>query len=634
MSTATDTRPPAANGSGPYISAFQNAMSTDPAATLSLGELVDGIAAGRWRKPIEAARAAKATGNTDRYAAAKKQLPAVTLSGTFSARRADGLLVHSGLMQVDLDHISDPAATRDQLASDPHIAAAFISPGGDGVKAVAMIDGGRHAEAFQALAAHMRRRYGLDIDPAVKDPARLCFVSYDPDARYNPDARPLPITPARPLTDLGNAERIYDWHGHRLRYSAGLGWLVWDGTRWARNEAAARRAGAATVREIYHEALAENDQDKRATLMKHGVKSEGAARIEAALKLARDMIGIETDPAAFDAAPDALNTPGGILHLPSGEAERHRPAAMHRHIAGAAPAGACPQWQAFINRIFDGNAELIAYVQEAAGYSLTGRTSEQCFFFAWGTGANGKSTFCNVLLAAAGEYGQKLPSDSLMLRYQSGPTNDIAALAGARLVVASEVQAGARLNEGLVKDLTGGDTLSARFLYGEYFTFRPALKLWIYGNHKPTVKGTDYGIWRRVRLIPFTVTIPEAERDPHLEARLLHELPGIMAWAAEGARRWYQRGGRLPDCAAVTLATAEYQAESDLLAAFFEDCCVIEAHCSARASELYAAYTAWCSAYGEHPLSGTRLGRELAARGFAKRKSSTVVWDGIGLLGE
>lgn len=620
------------------FSVFTNATTTTPSGHISADDFMLGIITGRWAEPISQLRATLRNGRQGDYERLKRQLNAVTLSGIFAERRADALMQHSGRLQIDIDRANDAERLRDRIGADRHVEGAFIGPSGaekGSVKAFIRIDPDRHAESFAAAQAYFNRHYGVTIDPSVKDVGRLCFVSWDPEAIHNPDAEPLPIPPTRPRTDLGNSERLADRYGHWLKHSPSLGWLAWDGRRWELDDSAAVRAMTATIREIYQEAAETHDADQRQAMAAHAVKSEQGPRIKAALELARHSLVFATPPTAFDSAPDLLNTQDGIVELPNGDQVLHTPRYLCRKITGAAAgvSETAPTWAAFVDRIFGGDRELIAYVQEAVGYSLTGHTNEQCFFFGWGTGANGKSTFANILMALAGDYAKRLPAESLMVRYQSGVPNDIAGLVGARLVIGSEIQDGARLNEGLIKDLTGGDTISARFLHREFFEFRPALKLWIMGNHKPQVRGTDTGIWRRVRLIPFTVTIPPHEQDHQLEQKLTAELDGILAWALVGARRWYQRG-RLPECGAVERATAAYRAESDALAAFLDDCCIVGDGHQATAKALHKQYQAWAADTGHEEKTPHKLGRELRDRGFLRIKTPAATWVGVGLVSD
>ena len=275
----------------------------------------------------------------------------------------------------------------------------------------------------------------------------------------------------------------------------------------------------------------------------------------------------------FDTDPLLLNCANGVLNLATGELMPHAPARRLSKITTIAydPMAACPLWLEFLDRVMGSDDDMIDYLQRAMGYTLTGHTGEQCLFFTHGNGANGKSVFLEILLQMAGEYGTNARADSFMVKQQSGIPNDIARLVGMRFVGVNETETGQRMAESLVKDLTGGDTISARFLHREFFTFRPEFKLWIRGNHKPSIRGTDDGIWRRIHLIPFEVQIPEAERDPNLPEKLHAELPGILRWAVEGAIAWQRDGLRVPE--KVKAATSEYRTEMDRLADFIDEKC-------------------------------------------------------------
>jgi putative DNA primase/helicase len=272
------------------------------------------------------------------------------------------------------------------------------------------------------------------------------------------------------------------------------------------------------------------------------------------------------------------------------------------------------------------------FLQRAFGYSLTGDTGEQSLFFLYGSGGNGKTVFVETLAALMGEFHTATRIDTLSQRQGGGIPNDIAALAGARVVTVSETPEGSRLNESLIKDLTGGDTISARFLRREFFDFRPQFKLWIRGNHKPQIRGTDDGIWRRVMLVPFTQTIPESERDPALTEKLQAELPGILRWAVEGCIAWQRDGLNPPE--SMRLALSEYRQEMDLLGAFIEECAVVSPDAYAPATPLYKAYQQWAEDNGHHAVTATRFGLAMAERGFAKEKVGTIRWRGLGLRAE
>jgi putative DNA primase/helicase len=270
------------------------------------------------------------------------------------------------------------------------------------------------------------------------------------------------------------------------------------------------------------------------------------------------------------------------------------------------------------------------FLQKGVGVSLTGVTI-QSLFFLFGSGANGKSTFIEVLLSLLGGYAAKTGADTLLMQDKRGIPNDVAALAGKRLVVASELPDGRRLNEGQVKDLTGGDSITARFLNQEFFTFKPEFTLWMYGNHKPIITGTDDGIWRRIRLIPFTAQIPENEQDTQLAAKLKAELPGILAWAVRGWQLYQQEGMAAPT--AVSQATDSYRAESDILGQFLADCTIQQESVKVMSSNLTQVYNQWANENGERSRTSKWLSSRLQERGFInKREGPGKFWQGLGLL--
>jgi putative DNA primase/helicase len=285
---------------------------------------------------------------------------------------------------------------------------------------------------------------------------------------------------------------------------------------------------------------------------------------------------------------------------------------------------------AYWDRLLAEDAELVRFVQKAVGYSLTGSTEEQCLFMLYGTGANGKSTLLQTVSGLLGDYARQTRTETLLVQRGDGVRNDLARLQGARFVSAVEVEGGRRLAEALVKQLTGGDRIAARFLYGEHFEFRPAFKLWLAVNHRPSVQGTDHAIWRRIRLLPFTVTIPEAEQDKRLMEKLQAELPGILRWAVEGCLVWQQEGLKPPK--AVQQAIGEYRAEMDVLAAFIEQCCTLGPQQKVGTSTLYAEYGAWCTEMGETAMTQKALAGTLKERGCTSgRTKAERFWSGIAL---
>ena len=432
-----------------------------------------------------------------------------------------------------------------------------------------------------------------------------------------------PEAPAERLTDLGNAERLVARHGRDLRYCHPWDkWLVWDGRRWAVDDTAeVTRRAADTVRSIYHEAAAQPDPAARRATAAWAQRSEAAARIRAMVGLASALPGIPVLPEALDADPWRLTVANGTVDLRAGTLRPHRRADLATKLAPVAfdPHATAPRWEAFLGRVMGGNLALIEFLQRAVGYSLTGLTSEQVLFLLHGTGANGKSVFVRVLLGLLGDYAQQLATSTLLARRDHAIPNDLAALRGIRLATASETERGNRLAEGLLKQLTGGDRLRARFLRAEFFEFTPTAKLWLATNHRPDLDGADPAIWRRVLLVPFEVTIPEPEQDRQLTSKLAAEASGILRWAVDGCLAW-QRHGLAPP-AEVRAATEAYRADqaSGGVASFLEDCCEPDPAAWTPFATLYGAYQAWCHAAGVaewERLSQKRFAVELTALGY------------------
>lgn len=424
------------------------------------------------------------------------------------------------------------------------------------------------------------------------------------------------------LTDVGNAERLVDAHGRDLRWvQRWKTWLIWDGRRWRRDETLElERRTKAVVREMFADAAA-MPADERKPYVMHAMKSEGLSRIDAMMRLARSLPGTPILHDELDQTPMLLTVRNGTVDLRTGELRPHERAHLCTKLADVVydPDATCPTWRSTLDVIFSGDTALIQYFQRAVGYSLTGDTREQVLHLCYGSGANGKSTVLDVMAELAGEYGCAADFSTFLDQGSSGgPRNDVARLAGARLVRSSEVGEGKKLNEGLIKSLTGGDVVSARFLYSEDFEFKPQFKLWLAANHKPVIRGNDHAIWRRVRLIPFEVTIPPEQRDGQLPQKLRAELPGILAWAVEGCLEWLAEGLRPPD--RVMAATEEYRTESDSLGAFIAEECEVGTYFDVRAGDLYSAYRKWAKDNGEWEMSNQAFGRRMTERGFGVRR--------------
>lgn len=449
-----------------------------------------------------------------------------------------------------------------------------------------------------------------------------------------PSAKPAKLIAGFNATDYGNAERLVALHGHDLRYVPGRGWHTWDGQRWQRDETGETvRRMKDTVRTMFTAAGEIEDAKQRQAVAQHALKSEAARALAAAITLAESEAETVAHTDALDADPWLLNVNNGTIDLTTGRKHPHDRGDLITKIAGTDhdPDATCPTWETFLARVLDNDTDLAELLQRAVGYSLTGTTGEQVLFIVHGSGANGKSTFLEVLRALHGDYGQQAPPELLVDRRNIIP-NDVARLPGVRCLAAAESEAGGRLNESLVKSLTGGDTVTARFMRGEWFEFKPQFTPWLATNHKPTVRGTDEAIWRRIRLIPFNVTIPPEQRDPDLPAKLRAELAGILNWAIAGCLAWQADGLTNPD--AVQAATAEYRAEQDVVGAFIDEACVVLPQLSATSASLYEAYTDWCLKAGERrPLTKRAFGGALTDRGFERgRTDSARKWLGIGLL--
>ncbi len=442
-------------------------------------------------------------------------------------------------------------------------------------------------------------------------------------------------TAVRNTTDLGNAERLIDRHGEDLKYvHAWGGYLLYDGQRWAADQCGAVKFKAAeTVRNIYHEAGDALDKEERKALASHAKKSESQSRIEAMLSLAEHMIAVK--PGGLDLNPWLLNVENGTVDLCTGELHLHQRDDLITKLAPVEydPDATAPNFEAFLEQVLP-SEDLRRFVQRAIGYSLTGDVSEQVLLFMYGAGANGKSTLINVMLAMLGEYGMQAAPELLTAKPGTHPT-ELADLQGARLAASVEVEDGRRLAESLVKQLTGGDRIKARFMRQDFFEFEPTHKVVLAANHKPTIRGTDHAIWRRIKLVPFEVTIPKAEQDPHLFEKLRAELPGILAWAVRGCLDWQQNGLGEPE--EVRAATAEYRAEMDVIAAFLDERCVVHERATTTAQALYDAYTTWCDEYREKPEKQRSFGLRLTERGFGSYKITAGPhkdrkgWRGIGL---
>lgn len=442
------------------------------------------------------------------------------------------------------------------------------------------------------------------------------------------------------LTDSGNAERFAAQHRDRARYvPAWKQWLIWDGTRWRPDDQCAIDLLAKeTARSMDAEVAREPDEDKRKRLRVHAAKMESRQGRENMIALARSELAAA--PEGFDSDPWLFNARNGTIDLRAGELRPHRREDMITKLARVDfdPNANAPRWEAFLSRVMGGNADLVAFLQRVAGYSLAGVTTEHVLIFSFGEGDNGKGVFHNALANVLGEYASKAPRGLLYESRNERHPTEFADLFGARFVLCPEVKEGQRFDEALVKDLVGEDRVKARRVFEDFWEFKPTHTLFVCGNHKPVVKGNDHGIWRRIRLIPWTVRIPEEEKDRTLLSKLAAEAPGILAWAVRGCVEWQAKGLGQPP--AVEAATAAYRKESNPLHDFFGARCSFEdpeAKVSRR--DLRAAYEVWCREVGATAVGPRRFAEAMKARGVEdggtikdNLKRPVDAWKGIQLI--
>ena len=485
---------------------------------------------------------------------------------------------------------------------------------------------------------------------AAEDLRRIVSEAPDWMPGGDPDA-PVGID-GEQLNDIGNARRLVCAHGDSIRYCCDRGrWYVWDDRHWAEDQTGeVVRMAKGTVDAMLARAQearekAEADSDKAALAAakefeKHTIASGNNGRVVAMLLQAQSEAGVPVLYSDMDSDPWLLNCANGTLDLCSGQLRPHRREDM---ITKLSPVEfdsdtPCPTWERFLEDIYNQDEELIQFVQAACGYTLTGDTREQVFFILHGSGSNGKSTFVNVLRDIFGDYGQKTSTDAILEKQAGSASNDVARLRGARFVSAIETSAGKRLAEALVKELTGQDAITARFLYQEYFEFIPVFKLWLACNHVPVIHGQEKGIWRRIRLIPFTVEFHDPDspdgpyKDKTLPEKLKAEYPGILAWVLRGCLEWQRNG--LPAAKAVKAATGKLQQDMDILGGFLSENCVFQPSAQVSAKDLYQAYCEWAELAGEKPLSQRWFGLRLGERGNCetyKGAKGYKWWRGLGL---
>jgi putative DNA primase/helicase len=438
--------------------------------------------------------------------------------------------------------------------------------------------------------------------------------------------------------DTGNAERFTDQFKDVVRYSfIRKNWYYYNDKTWQLDqEGKVKNLVDGILEKMKQEPVYVTDdvdeEQARKNLQKHIKYSRGSNGKTNMLKESQHLLPAK--PETFDKDKHLLNVQNGYLDLHTGKLHEHDKDKFFTKIASIEYTDKidCPMWLDFLDQIFDGNRPLMNYMQRAVGYSLSGSIQEQMMFILHGNGRNGKSVFLDIITEMLGNYTVNIQPQTIMVKPQSGGANsDIARLHGARFVTSTEPNDGMRFDEGLVKQLTGGDKVTARFLYGDEFDFNPEFKLWMATNHKPIIRGTDDGIWRRMAIIPFTVQIPEHQVDKQLKYKLRREMKAILNWAAEGYQEWKRIGLNEPNC--LKDQRKEYRTEMDAVELFIEECCFRDEGEREKSKDLYRVYREWAKDNGQYLMSNTKFGKEMSNK-FRKMTSNGVHYIGVQLKRE
>ena len=435
------------------------------------------------------------------------------------------------------------------------------------------------------------------------------------------------------LTDAGNAERFAERFQEELIYvTKWRCWLHWNSIRWTRINEKISEFAVVVAKAIFNELEGVNDPDRQKSISKWAINSQSVSRLDAMVKIARAKLIFEPDQ--LDTDPWLLNCRNGILDLKQGKLLPHDP---QKHLTNLCdvefdPEAKCPAWINFIREITSEDEELIQYLQRLVGYCLTGETVEQAMFIFQGSGLNGKSTFLETIKYVLGDYAAKAQAESFLKKKNERINNDIAGLAGKRLAIASEIAKGRSLDESLVKELTGGDSITARKLYAEHFTYKPQFKILLGLNDAPEIEGRDNGIWRRIRLIKFDHIVPKDKVDKFLMKKLQKEVSGILAWALKGCLDWQKNGLAEPEF--VRSATQTYREDSDPIELYLsentEEGGKEDPKFWTEFSKSYEDFKNFSKAAGGWEISKKAFGREMAQHGYystpqwIKKKNCTI----------
>lgn len=446
---------------------------------------------------------------------------------------------------------------------------------------------------------------------------------------------PLPILDP---TDSGNAKWLLAYLQGRIRFIAKQNqWIIFQrGVGWSvKSDPQMLHLAELAMRELGRLGMGGLSPDDLRRLSLHVTKSLNATNLANAVTLLKGQPGVEIQTDELDANPMLLGLrKGQCLDLTNGMVFEMEPYHLVTKFVGCDfdPYAQCPQWETFLRQVFQGDQDLIDYLQQWVGYCLTGAITEQQILFAYGLGANGKSVLFSVLAELLGTYAVTAPVDTFMLNANEGPKSYLLArLAGARFVLANETADGQRLAENTIKELTGGETIAAAHKYGHVFEYRPSFKIAIVGNHKPSIRGTDTGIWRRLHMVPFTRTFAPHEQDPDLVSKLTSELSGILNWAVKGVLAWHQNK-RLQVPEVMRKEAETYRSESDIIGQWLGERCTVKVELKESSASLYADYGNWCRSNGHLVSNQTLFGRRLAERGFTKKAGTKIVWHGLALV--
>jgi len=433
-------------------------------------------------------------------------------------------------------------------------------------------------------------------------------------------------------SEVGNMSRFVDQHRDKLRFiPENKTWAEWNRNRWKPCDFSRVHSFAIeTIKRIYDEAHNCPTEEGSKRLIQWALRSETNRYLTSMIDMASKSPELITRLSTMDTNPLELNCRNGVVNLETGELREQTPSDRFLKLAPVnyQPDSPCPVFMSFLNDIFKGDKDLIAFIQRTIGYTLTGKTNEQVFFLAYGTGANGKSTLFETILSILGDYGKASEFDTFLANDKGNIRNleGIARLQGTRYALASETDSTRRFSEALVKKITGGDTLTGAKLYGKAFAFKPEFKLWLLANHLPPAKDGSYGFWRRVKVIPFNRRFTRSDIDQTLPEKLQGESEGILAWCVRGAIQWSRAlklnngASGLGSCDAVDQATSAYRSDNDLFSNFIEDCLERDKDGQIASTELYETYITWCDTEGEdNPCSRQYFGSRLLERGIKKK---------------